>query len=107
MIAAPALMQWGIHPLVSHMFVLYFAVLADVTPPVALAAYAASGISGADPFNVIGQLREKLHHNAVAMQMPIGAEDQLQGVRPVDVPGLRDADRRREGVDRPLPYRLG
>jgi len=50
MIAAPALLQWGIHPLVSHMFVLYYAVLADVTPPVALAAYAASGISGADPF---------------------------------------------------------
>lgn len=50
MIAAPALIQWGIHPLVSHMFVLYFAVLADVTPPVALAAYAASGISGANPF---------------------------------------------------------
>jgi TRAP transporter 4TM/12TM fusion protein len=50
MIAAPALMQWGIHPLVSHMFVLFYAVLADVTPPVALAAYAASGISGGDPF---------------------------------------------------------
>ena len=50
MIAAPALMEFGIPPLVSHMFVLYFAVLADVTPPVALAAYAASGISGADPF---------------------------------------------------------
>jgi TRAP-type uncharacterized transport system fused permease subunit len=50
MIAAPALLQWGIHPLVSHMFVLFYAVLADVTPPVALAAYAASGISGADPF---------------------------------------------------------
>ncbi len=50
MIAAPALMQWGIPPLVSHMFVLFYAVLADVTPPVALAAYAASGISGADPF---------------------------------------------------------
>jgi TRAP-type uncharacterized transport system fused permease subunit len=32
------------------MFVLFYAVLADVTPPVALAAYAASGISGADPF---------------------------------------------------------
>ena len=32
------------------MFVFYYAVLADVTPPVALAAYAASGISGADPF---------------------------------------------------------
>lgn len=50
MIAAPALLQWGIHPLVSHMFVFYYSILADVTPPVALAAYAASGISGADPF---------------------------------------------------------
>jgi len=50
MIAAPALLEWGIQPLVSHMFVLFFAVLADVTPPVALAAYAASGISGANPF---------------------------------------------------------
>ena len=34
------------------------------------------------------------------------AEDQLQEVRPADVPGLRDADRRREGVDRPLSSRL-
>lgn len=50
MIAAPALLQWGIHPLVSHMFVFYYSILADVTPPVALAAYAASGISGANPF---------------------------------------------------------
>ncbi len=50
MIAAPALLHWGIHPLVSHMFVFFYAILADVTPPVALAAYAASGISGADPF---------------------------------------------------------
>jgi len=50
MVAAPALLQWNIHPLLSHMFVLFYAVLADVTPPVALAAYAASGISGADPF---------------------------------------------------------
>jgi TRAP-type uncharacterized transport system fused permease subunit len=50
MIAAPALLQWDIHPLISHMFVLFYAVLADVTPPVALAAYAASGISGGDPF---------------------------------------------------------
>ena len=50
MIAAPALMKWGIHPLVSHMFVLFYAVLADVTPPVALAGYAAAGISGGDPF---------------------------------------------------------
>ena len=50
MIAAPALLQWHVHPLLSHMFVFFYAVLADVTPPVALAAFAASGISGADPF---------------------------------------------------------
>ena len=50
MIAAPALLHWGIHPLISHMFVLFYAVLADVTPPVALAAYAAAGISGGDAF---------------------------------------------------------
>jgi TRAP-type uncharacterized transport system fused permease subunit len=50
MIAAPALMQWGIHPLLSHMFVFFYAVLADVTPPVALAAYAAAGVAGSDPF---------------------------------------------------------
>jgi TRAP-type uncharacterized transport system fused permease subunit len=50
MIAAPALMQWGIHPLLSHMFVFFYSVLADVTPPVALAAYAAAGVAGSDPF---------------------------------------------------------
>jgi TRAP-type uncharacterized transport system fused permease subunit len=49
-IAAPALMNFGIHPLLSHMFVFFYAILADVTPPVALAAYAAAGISGGDPF---------------------------------------------------------
>ena len=36
--------------------------------------------SGADPSRVIGQLRSKLGHNAVAMQMPIGLETDFQGV---------------------------
>ena len=49
MIAAPALLQWGIHPLLSHMFVFFYAILADVTPPVALAAYAAAGVAAAIP----------------------------------------------------------
>jgi len=48
MIAAPALLQWHIHPLISHFFVFYYAILADVTPPVALAAYATAGITGAN-----------------------------------------------------------
>jgi TRAP transporter 4TM/12TM fusion protein len=40
----------GIPILAVHMFCLYFGVMADTTPPVALAAFAASGISGGDPF---------------------------------------------------------
>lgn len=36
--------------------------------------------SGANPFRVIGQLRAKLGHNAIAMQIPIGLENQTEGV---------------------------
>lgn len=45
---APALIDIGIAPIAAHMFVLYFAVLSMVTPPVALASYAGAGIAGAD-----------------------------------------------------------
>ena len=49
-VAAPALAQLGVQPLVAHFFVFYYGVLADITPPVALAAYAAAGIAGSNPF---------------------------------------------------------
>lgn len=49
-IAAPALGLLGVEPVVAHFFVFYYGVLADITPPVALAAYAAAGMAGADPF---------------------------------------------------------
>ena len=49
-IAAPALGLLGVEPIVAHFFVFYYGVLADITPPVALAAYAAAGMAGADPF---------------------------------------------------------
>ena len=49
-VAAPALELMGVAPLVSHFFVFYYGVLADITPPVALAAYAAAGIAGSNPF---------------------------------------------------------
>ena len=48
-IAAPALVQMNIPVLAAHMFVFYFGIIADVTPPVALAAYAGSAISGGNP----------------------------------------------------------
>ena len=44
-IAAPALLQLGVPLIVSHMFVFYFGIMADLTPPVALAALAASSIA--------------------------------------------------------------
>jgi TRAP transporter 4TM/12TM fusion protein len=48
-VVAPGLIQMGIQPLVAHFFVFYFACVSAITPPVALASYAASGISGSDP----------------------------------------------------------
>ena len=48
-IAAPALIQLGIVDIAAHMFCFYFAMFANLTPPVALAAFAAAGLSGGDP----------------------------------------------------------
>lgn len=49
-IVAPTLGLLGVVPVVAHFFVFYYGVLADITPPVALAAYAAAGIANANPF---------------------------------------------------------
>ncbi|MBD7984702.1 TRAP transporter permease [Sporosarcina sp. Sa2YVA2] len=50
-IAAPALInEFGIAPIAAHMFVFYFGIVADITPPVCLAAYAGAGIAKANPF---------------------------------------------------------
>lgn len=48
-VVAPGLVNLGIPPLTAHFFVFYFAVVSAITPPVALASYAAAGISGANP----------------------------------------------------------
>ena len=46
--AAPALVQLGVPVLAAHMFVFYFGILADLTPPTAISTYATSSIAGAD-----------------------------------------------------------
>lgn len=48
-IAAPAIQAFGVPALAAHLFIMYFGILADVTPPVALAAYAAAGIAKSSP----------------------------------------------------------
>ncbi len=48
-IIAPALIGMHVFPLSAHMFVFYFGIMADLTPPVCLAAFTGAGIAGADP----------------------------------------------------------
>ena len=48
-IIAPALVKLGALPLAAHLFVFYFGIMADLTPPVCLAAFTGAGIAGADP----------------------------------------------------------
>lgn len=49
-IAAPILIRMGVPVLASHLFCFYFGIIADITPPVALAAYAGSAIAKSNPF---------------------------------------------------------
>ncbi len=61
-IAAPALLHLGVPLIVSHMFVFYFGIMADLTPPVALAAFAAASIAKESGF--------KIGWNAVKIALP-------------------------------------
>jgi TRAP transporter 4TM/12TM fusion protein len=47
-VVAPGLIRIGVPPLVAHMFIFYYATLSAITPPVALASFAAAGLAGAD-----------------------------------------------------------
>ncbi len=46
---SPSLIKLGVHPIAAHMFVLYYGLMSMITPPVALAAFAAASLSGAKP----------------------------------------------------------
>jgi TRAP transporter 4TM/12TM fusion protein len=48
-LSAPALIKVGFSPMASHMFVFYFGIISAITPPVAMAAWAAAGVSKSDP----------------------------------------------------------
>jgi TRAP transporter 4TM/12TM fusion protein len=49
-VAQPALAQLGVPPIASHLFVLYYGVVSEITPPVCTSAYAAAAIANANPF---------------------------------------------------------
>lgn len=54
-LAAPAMTQMGVPPLAAHLFIFYFGTLSAITPPVAIAAYAAAGIAKSNPMRVAFQ----------------------------------------------------
>jgi TRAP-type uncharacterized transport system fused permease subunit len=49
-VAAPALIQVGVPDFAAHMFIFYYAVLSEVSPPTALSPFAAAAITGGDPY---------------------------------------------------------
>ena len=48
-LVVPVLLQLGIEPLAAHFFILFFAVMSNLTPPIAIVAFVAAGIAGAEP----------------------------------------------------------
>ncbi len=49
-IAAPAMMKLGVPAIAAHMFIFYYSVLSEVSPPTALSPFAAAAITGGDPY---------------------------------------------------------
>ncbi len=49
-VVAPGLIRIGVEPLVAHMFIFYYAILSSITPPVAIASFAAAAMAKADPW---------------------------------------------------------
>jgi TRAP transporter 4TM/12TM fusion protein len=64
---APALIQQGLHPLAVHLFILYWAVLSEITPPVALSVVTASGLAGAP---VMRAMMAAMRFGAVKYALP-------------------------------------
>nr|MDQ3068256.1 TRAP transporter large permease subunit [Acidobacteriota bacterium] len=65
---APALVDAGVAPVAAHMFIFYYAVLSEVSPPTALAPFAAAAVTGGDPQ---GTLAAAWRYTAPAFVVPI------------------------------------
>ena len=50
-LVAPALIEVGVDRIAAHLYVLYFGMMSMITPPVAIAAFAAAGLAGARPIS--------------------------------------------------------
>jgi TRAP transporter 4TM/12TM fusion protein len=79
-LVAPGLIQLGVDPLAAHLFIFYFGVISCITPPVALAAYAAAAISGASAMRTgLTACRLGIAAFIIPFMMVYNAELVLQG----------------------------
>ena len=83
---APALIQFGLSPLAVHLFILYWAVLSEITPPVALSVVAAASLAGAP---VMRAMMEAMRFGAVKYALPFffiyNPALVLQGAGPLEI----------------------
>ena len=71
-IAAPALIKLGVPDFAAHMFIFYYAVLSEVSPPTALSPFAAAAITGGDPVQDDAAVLE-VHHAGVPRAVHVRA----------------------------------
>ncbi len=86
-ISAPAMIALGVEPIAAHLFVFYFGIVADITPPVALAAFAGAGIAGANPMKT-GFEAFRLGFAAYLVPFIFAMNPVLVMVRPEGIDGL-------------------
>jgi TRAP transporter 4TM/12TM fusion protein len=80
-----ALQEFGVALLLAHLFVLYFGLMADVTPPVMVAAYAASGVAKSEPF-ATGKLAFLLSLNKITVPFAFVLYPGIALISPTDNP---------------------
>jgi TRAP-type uncharacterized transport system fused permease subunit len=85
-IIAPALIGMDVLPIAAHLFVFYFGIMADLTPPVCLAAFTGAGIAGASPAKTgITATRIALASYILPYVFVYNPMLLLQGVEPFDL----------------------
>ena len=113
-IAAPAMIKLGVPDVAAHMFIFYYAVLSEVSPPTALSPFAAAAITGGDPYKTT---HAGLEIHAAGVPGAVRVRARSAGPRPAaEDPGRRLVGRHRRdhGQDRarawarsPPPRRAG
>ena len=91
-IAAPALIKLGVPDFAAHMFIFYYAVLSEVSPPTALSPFAAAAITGGDPYKTTLQCWK---YTVPAFLRAVHVRARPERARPA-ADGLDEGPRRRQ-----------